>query len=168
MSSFGLRLRKVLRAHVTALIAGVIGGSTGSRCPPLLLLLYRRDDRRCISVVADGAARTARFHDHGLQSGGHVCSGSHSPCAGALSRPTQDEPTTDHADRSPAYQQIIEQLLNDPGSATCISTYPGTRSPSTWRRRVRSRSAWSKSSIDIRTGSCSERLDQREDPQRQL
>jgi hypothetical protein len=114
MSSFGLRLRKVLRAHVTALIAGVIGGSTGSRCPPLLLLLYRRDDRRCISVVADGAARTARFHDHGLQSGGHVCSGSHSPCAGALSRPSQDEPTTDHADRSPAYQQIIEQLLNDP------------------------------------------------------
>ena len=82
--------------------------------PPLLLLLYRRDDRRCIPVVAGDAASTARSHDHGLQSGGHVCSGSHSPCAGALSRPTQDEPTTDHADRSPAYQQIIEQLLNDP------------------------------------------------------
>jgi hypothetical protein len=82
--------------------------------PPLLLLLYRRDDRRCISVVADGAASTARSHDHGLQSGGHVCSGSHPPCAGAFSRPTQDEPTTDRADRSPAYQQIIEQLLSDP------------------------------------------------------
>ena len=33
---------------------------------------------------------------------------------GRVVRPTQDEPTTDHADRGPAYQHIIEQLLSDP------------------------------------------------------
>ena len=33
---------------------------------------------------------------------------------GRVVRPTQDEPTADRADRNPAYQQIIEQLLSDP------------------------------------------------------
>ena len=44
MSSFGLRLRKVLRAHVTALIAGVIGGSTGSDAPDAPLYYYSFTD----------------------------------------------------------------------------------------------------------------------------
>jgi hypothetical protein len=76
MSSFGLRLRKVLRAHVTALIAGVIGGSTGShirRRPcarlPLQRLALPPDQLRAegnryhkyLEIVGDKIGRSTLF-----------------------------------------------------------------------------------------------------------
>jgi hypothetical protein len=76
MSSFGLRLRKVKRAHVTALIAGVIGGSTGShirRRPcarlPLQRLALPPDQLRAegnryhkyLEIVGDKIGRSTLF-----------------------------------------------------------------------------------------------------------